>query len=205
MAGGGALASAIRRPVSPTGTAAWFMVTDDPRGDVRRLREVLGLDSFEAYRLSAASIAPSDQDLTVLRAPGTGSSELIDPSSAPSVNDDLRGLAHRLRRRNTPATTLLSVEPVREPLRNEIVFEVGGQIVEVVPARDSWNRIEIEGRQGRTSFRLDDDGLRVTASSCRHELCRRFGARRGGRIICAPNQLVAHMPAVATSLHGITG
>jgi hypothetical protein len=207
---GGASSSALFSGVVRDGppsmeNASWFLVTNEPRRDLSRLRDALGLRSLEPFRISAASIAPSGQDLTVLHAADPRATRVLDPSIARAGMDAVRDLTYRMRRRRSPGTMLLSVEPRLPAPRNEIAFEVDGRLIEAVPADGSWNRIEIEGRQGLTVFRLDGGCLSVTESSCRHELCRRFGARSGGRIICAPNRLVAHLPANPAGLSGITG
>lgn len=203
--GGFSLAAAVHGLQHPSENASWYLITSDPRGDLKLLRDALGIDSLEAYRLSTVSIEPSGQDLTVLHTGDTGVSRIVDPSISMDATRALRDLTHELRRRRTPGTTLLSIESARPARRKEITFEIDGRIVDVVPSVGTWNRIEIEGHQGRTVFRLDADGLRVTSSSCRHELCRRSNAQRHGSIICAPNRLVAYMPASSTGLSAITG
>jgi hypothetical protein len=56
-----------------------------------------------------------------------------------------------------------------------------------------------------TVFAVDDGQVRVRSSSCRHELCRNCGKVSSGRIVCAPNRLVATVAGVRSPYDAITG
>ena len=87
-----------------------------------------------------------------------------------------------------------------------VVFEHDGQVCDQIPLHDNFARIEMPGLLGPTVFTLQDGRLSVVTSSCRHQLCKKMGARAGGRIICAPNRLVATLPRPASmGLDAVTG
>lgn len=138
--------------------------------------------------ISIRQIADSTPDVTLVR-----NGVLVDPNS-PNAPDALSYVARNLKAYQQPATHLVSLEPAQPVSRRDpdrIVFEVDGRVVESIDRDAEYSRIEIRGADGLTIFGLKERQLRVASSSCRHKLCMRCGAMRSGRIICAPNRLVA--------------
>jgi hypothetical protein len=185
---------ASRSSASP----AYFLLTDDPDGDLWRLIRSDGRSAAPAS-VTRTPVGPSAQDLTLLV-----DGAAVDPIRQ-RVPPAVARLAHAMRGRQSPAHTLLAIEPHAADLGGDILFEVDGVAVERIPVDQKYSRIEIAGVQGRNVFRLEGGRLSVVDTSCRHELCRRMGAQSSGRIICAPNRLVATLPGRAPLIDAITG
>ncbi len=179
--------------------ASSFIITDRPSEDVPRLLRLLGLDAASA-RVTKTPMQPAAQDLSLLR-----DGRLIDPTM-PEVPDALARFAAELRARAQPGALFVSIEPRRDTPRDVVVFEYDGQVYDQIPLHRSFDRIEMPGLMGPTVFALREGRLSVVTSSCRHQLCKKIGARAGGRIICAPNRLVATLPRPASiGLDAVTG
>ena len=187
-------------PWDPTPRAASsFMITARPADDLPRLLRLLGLDPAAAH-ITRTPMQPAAQDLSLLR-----DGKLVDPTT-PGVPEALAGFAAELRARTQPGSALVSVEPRREMPRDVVVFEYDGQVYDEVSLHRAFDRIEMPGLLGPTVFALHEGQLSVLTSSCRHQLCKKMGARTGGRIICAPNRLVATLPRPASlGLDAMTG
>ena len=176
-----------------------FIITDRPAQDLPRLLRLLGLDPAASH-IARAPMQPAAQDLSLLHDGG-----LVDPTT-PGVSDPLAGFAAELRARPQPGSVLVSVEPRQETPREVVVFEHDGQVYDRIPLHHNFARIERPGVLGPTVFALQEGRLSVVTSSCRHQLCKKIGARSGGRIICAPNRLVATLPHPASlGLDAVTG
>ena len=171
--------------------ASAFLITGRPAQDLPRLLRLLGLDPAAAH-IARTPMQPAPQDLSLLH-----HGSLVDPLT-PGVPAPLAGFAAELRARAQPGTMLLSVEPRQETPRDVVVFEHDGQVYDQIPLHHTFARIEMPGVLGPTVFTLQEGRLSVVASSCRHQLCKKMGARAGGRIICAPNRLVATLPRPAS-------
>ncbi|MBT8399648.1 MAG: NusG domain II-containing protein [Rhodothermia bacterium] len=183
-------------------TVAYYAVTPNPS---RTAGLILAATNTPASSITigARQIAPSATDITIVR-----NGVVVDPTSseAPAA---LGQLAHELRGYRMPATHLVSLEPAHESRRRDpdrVVFEVDGRIVESIDRNGEYNRITIAGAAGDTVFSLRKGDLRVVSSSCRHKLCMRCGTVRSGRIICAPNRLLASVgDGYPAGLDTITG
>ncbi len=191
------VAAAYRRHGEAEVANALLIVTDDPHAVIPLAIAAAGMNAAQAVH-SLRPIEPSRQDLTIVRG-----GRVIDPASEPQ--GPLAELARRLRDNRTPGTFLVSLEARRPPAKQGVVFESGGKVVETIRAGRSYRSITIPGATGDTVFSLQDGVLRVVSSSCRHQLCRRSGGVRSGRIVCAPNRLVASLRGPAPGLHAITG
>jgi hypothetical protein len=177
---------------------AYFLLTDDPEGDLWRLTRAAPTSSVPVA-VSRTPVAASPQDLTLL-VHGVP----VDPLRQ-RVPAGVSALAAEMRRRQQPAHTLLAIEPQAVPVGSEVLFEVDGVLVERVRLDRTYHHIEIAGVQGTNVFKLEKGSLSVVRTSCRHELCRKAGARSSGRIICAPNRLVATMPQSHGLVDVVTG
>jgi len=124
--------------------------------------------------------------LTVLTSAG-----LLDPAKA-DVPTALADLARELRERRAPANFLLSLQ---QPLdrSGELIIESDGRIVDSVNLARDYRSIVVQGPCGPTEFSIGRGLVSVERSSCRHKNCEKMGGLRSGRIICAPNRLVAHV------------
>lgn len=176
-----------------------FIITDDPQQAIATLAGALR-PVLPGMRIDQRTIAPSPQDVTIIR-----SGRVIDPTTDSNVDKRITDLAARLRTRRTPGTRLVSIEPRLEAQPRHIRFECDGRVVDAISADRSYSRITIPGAQGETVFSFQEGRLAVVRSSCRHELCKRTGATRSGRIICAPNRLVATVGRGSHGLDAITG
>jgi hypothetical protein len=110
-----------------------------------------------------------------------------------------------VRARTTPGTVLLTVEAPRPHGGDTIVLASDGRTCEHVDPRRTYGRIVIPGALGPMVFQLRDGRLSVVEASCRHALCRKMGARASGRILCAPNRVVATLPGSQARLDAWTG
>ena len=178
-AGGAAAAFGLRG--SPESNAGYFLLTDDPDGDLMRLRRLVRLSDVS---VSSSLVSAVGQDLTIF-----SNGRLLDPVTHGGLAD----LALMMRGRSGPATCLLQVEAASAEPR-VLTIQCEGNVHEVISLDRSYRRIEVPGPAGRTVLRLDEGVLSVTEASCRHENCLKLGARSHGRIICAPNKLVATLP-----------
>ena len=187
-------------PWDPTPrTASSFMITDRPADDLPRLLRLLGLDPATAH-ITKMPMQPAAQDVSILH-----DGRLVDPAT-PGVPGALAGFAAELRARPQPGAVLVSVEPRRATPGDVVTFEYDGQVYDQVSLHRAFDRIEMPGLLGPTVFALREGQLSVLTSSCRHQLCKKMGARASGRIICAPNRLVATLPRSASMrLDAVTG
>ena len=176
---------------------SYFLVTDNPRQDVHHLQKIsdLGVNVIES-----SPIQPSGQDLTIIE-----NGKLIDPLHAEYLSNEMKNFTLDLRSRKTAGSYLVYVDSFLKQIRNLIIFEVDGRIIERVNPKKNYKQIVILGNQGKTVFSLQSAGLSAIEVSCRNKLCQRMGTIHSGRIICAPNKLVASINLENTFLDGITG
>lgn len=176
--------------------ASYSIVTDDPEAVLARMRAV-GCSQGNGYSVSRAAVAPSRQDLVVVK-----SGKLLQP-------DELRGweadLMSELRRRRGAATHLLTIEPRSSQPEQTADFRVNGRLIERVSLDKSYRRVVVPGYEGPTVFAIEDGQVGVRTSSCRHQLCRNCGPVRSGRIVCAPNRLVATVSGGGAAYDAISG
>jgi hypothetical protein len=204
MAGFGALIGAASAPfLDLSGHAAhdarsFFLLTSHPDEDLLLLRRAAPFRRGQ-IRVASSAVASLRQDLTVLTGGG-----IIDPSQGKEVR--LVRFVHELRRRADPATFLLQVDVGPEASGpNVLTIEQNGVVRDLIDVSRSYRSIEVPGADGATTLRLQDGSLSVVKASCRHENCRKMGARRHGSLICAPNRLVATMPGRITLFDVTTG
>ena len=180
----------------PKGSDQLLIVTDTPEQVIQHLRPNLPSDVLVDVRRVTHSL----QEVTIVR-----SGVIIDPRVAPRVDSGIRDLHGLLRRRQTPATHLVSISRPSRRTSEVAVFEQNGRTVERVDRTRSYRHIEIHGTLGSTVFSLQQGQLSVVRSSCRHELCRKSGPIRSGRIVCVPNRLVASIAEPAAAYDAMTG
>lgn len=199
--GGGAVAASLLFGTQAgAAETEYFLITDHPAEDTRRLLHLVGLHAGSGIRVESTPIRPSAQDLSLV-----SGGRVIDPGQDPQITSTLRRLTTALRKRTARGHTLVHIANRGKQRKNTVRFEVNGRIVEQVNISIDYNSIVIPGAQGETTFRVQDGRLSVVTSSCRHQLCQKMGARRYGRIICAPNKLVASVSGSQNTLDGITG
>lgn len=177
----------------------YYLITGDPDRDTRRLLQLIGRRSGPGLQVESTSIQPSPQDLSLI-----SGGQVVDPRN-PSVPGKLQGFAAELRNRSNHAHTMVSISRASRQRNNIAMFEVNGRTVEQVDLSRDYKNIVIAGTQGNTTFQVVNGQLSVVNSSCRHHLCQKMGARKSGRIICAPNKLVASVSGIRQDLDGVTG
>lgn len=185
-----------------TGRAAarsYFLLSEYPEQDASRLTQILpGLDRF-SVQISKSPVQAAAQDLTVIN-----KGQVIDPRGL-GLSREIQDFSRELRERKNPGHTLVTVSLEQSSPKHAVVFEYNGKIMERLDARKNYDRIEMPGTQGKTTFKLRDGRLSVVESSCRHNLCAKMGPVQTGKIICAPNRLIASVDAGQSKFDGITG
>jgi len=152
-----------------------------------------GADRYErgGDRVFSVQLGALDQPLPadVLLQQG---SLVLDP--ARGFDRGLLGLRERLRGREARIAVSCRLEPRPGALALDRVLvgetERGGQAR--LALHGARRRLDLAGPTGRLTVAVDDGGVRVVESSCRHATCRRQGAiaRPGELIACAPNRVV---------------
>lgn len=199
--GGGAMAvSLLFGTEAGAAETQYFLITNHPAEDTRRLLRLVGVHSRTGIRVQSTPIRPSAQDLSLI-----SGGRVMDPGRDPKITQALRRLTAELRNRPVRAHTLVHIAKEVKQEKNTARFEVDGHVVEQVDLATDYSNIVIPGVQGETTFRVRNGRLSVVTSSCRHHLCQKMGARWQGRIICAPNKLVASVSGGRSTLDGITG
>jgi len=132
--------------------------------------------------------------------------QLVNPRRVIGLEPGLTDFADALWARKSTGEHLIKIETPRFVQNDLVLFEVNGEIVEQVSLQNNYRQIAIAGKNSGTSFELKEGYLSVTQASCRHEVCKKIGPTYSGRIICAPNKLVATVnPAHRRLFDGITG
>jgi hypothetical protein len=198
LAAAGLLAG--RHLMRPDRTVACYLVTDSPEADVAVLLRLLHLGRAGDVHVSALPVAPVAQDFTLII-----DGRPIDPATDPAVSSDIASFARQVRRRPGDAHRIIAIERASPSSAGVVCFEVDGVTREVVPVDKCYRRIDITGVAGNTAFRLDDGRLSVVEASCRHALCRKMRGQTSGRIICAPNRLVATLPRPQVLIDAVSG
>ena len=175
---------------------SYSVITGDHEFVLRKLRR-WGCDEERGFNVSTTSIVPAPQDLAVVR-----SGRLVDPL-------DLRGgekeLLEYLRTRRMPGDRLVTAERRTPQPAGVVDFRVDGRLIDRVRLDKAYRNIEIKGVHGATIFAIDDNQVRVRSSSCRRQLCRTCGDVRSGRIVCAPNRLVATVSGAKMEHDAVSG
>jgi hypothetical protein len=199
LAGAGTLAVGASYWLREEPLPSYFLITEQPDADLARLRRLAGLPHPAALNVSTAPIPPAGQDLSILYR-----GRLLDPAQAEDAARPVADFARTLRARPRRGHVLLAVEPAPRRPDDVVTFEHNA-VVDRISLRKPYAYIDMPGAQGATVFRLRDGKLWVVASSCRHELCMKRGPQTAGRIICAPNRLVATLPHAPGAVDAITG
>ncbi len=160
-----------------------FLITSNPDRDRDRLLSII--DPGWNASVNVKLIQPVVQDVGLLL-----DGQLVDPIQNHAING-LRDMAYELRRRTEPGRYFVTIASNNQPPTNEITIAVDGQVVHRFGLHESHSGIVVPGKYGQTTFNLRDGALAVTGSSCRHGLCSKLGWVSEGKIICAPNRLVA--------------
>ncbi len=179
---------------------SYFLITDNPTGDFTRLLRITGLAGDRSASIEHTSIQPSFLDLGII-----DNGRLVDPRRVIGLEPELNDFTDALRARRSTGKHLIKIETPRFDQNDLVLFEVNGEIVEQVSLQNNYRQIAIAGKNGSTSFELKDGCLSVTQASCRHEVCKKIGPIYSGRIICAPNKLVATINPAHRLFDGITG
>ena len=201
MAAGGAAVALPSGLLRAAVADDWMLlaITDTPAATLRRIVSSLGIRRADV-RTSMRAIPPAPQDLTMVRA-GT----VINPATDPSVDNQLRDCAVQLRGATAPGRFIVGVQSARSRDDDRVTFRCDGRIIESLDTRSTYRKIRIPGTQGDTVFALEEGRLTVLTSSCRHELCRKSGPVSTGRIVCAPNRVVASVGKQSAGVDAITG
>lgn len=179
------------------GPESLFLITSDPDRDRERLLRITGPGKGAAVDVQL--IQPAGQDLGLIL-----NGRLVDPVQN-RVCNGLRDMAYELRRRSEQGCYFVTVSAGNQAPSNEIVIEVDGRVVRRLGMNGTDTEIIVPGACGQTVFNLRDGALAVTGFSCRHGLCRKLGWVRIGRIVCAPNRLVASIGRNGAGLDALTG
>ncbi|UCH63964.1 MAG: NusG domain II-containing protein [Fidelibacterota bacterium] len=179
---------------------SYFLITDSPAVDFTRLLRITGLAEDKGASIEYTRIQPSSLDLGII-----DNGRLINPRRLIGLEPELADFANALWARKSTGEHLIKIETPRFVRNDQVLFEVDGSIVEQVGLRNNYRQIAIVGKDGDTSFELKDGFLSVTRASCRHEVCKKTGPTYSGRIICAPNKLVATINHAHRPFDGITG
>ena len=77
---------------------------------------------------------------------------------------------------------------------DSVRVEVAGELVRRVPI-DTTATLEVTGRLGPSTIRVEGRRARVVAAPCRHQVCIRRGwiDAAGEAVVCVPNQLVLRL------------
>ncbi len=198
LAGAGSLVAGLS--LWRSAPAAYFLITAHPEADRARLLRLAGYAHAGASSVTATPIAPSAQDLALLVG-----GVLVDPGRSGAVPPELATFVQAMRARKTPGHVLLAIEPEAPAAGAAVVFECDGVVVEQIALDKNYRRIELPGALGQTVFQLRDGRLSVTEASCRHQLCRKMSGHTAGKIICAPNRLVATITGSPVGVDAVTG
>lgn len=175
---------------------SYSIVTDNP-GEARATLRRFECDQQHGYAVTTTTIGPAPQDFAVVR---TG--KLVDPEALTGWERDL---LEDLRGRKSFGHSVVTAERrSRQPI-GTVDFRVKGRLLERISLDESYGQIEIAGVHGATIFTVDNGQVYVRSSSCRHQLCRKCGKVTSGRIVCAPNRLVATVSGSRSPYDAITG
>ncbi|MCF7803370.1 MAG: NusG domain II-containing protein [Candidatus Marinimicrobia bacterium] len=176
-----------------------MLVTMNPERDAKKL-----LGRFDALGANPVvethPVTPAAQDLSVIR-----NGQLLDPSRGNGLPSEIREFAREMRSRSVDGGYCVTISTGEKSTKNTATFTVDGKVVEQVDLTKDFENIVIPGAQGDTEFRLHDGKLRATKSSCKHDICLKMGPVESGRIVCAPNKLVAKVSAQSRQVDGVTG
>lgn len=175
-----------------------MVITADPQNDLIKLRRLGRQYDLLNLMVTRHTVQPSPQDITIVV-----DGKVQDPGEK-GINPALYEFSLELKSRTHPGTTLITLEEA--PLqRQEVIFQNNGKIVESIPLSRNYQCVDIPGRLGNTQFRISNGGISVVHSSCKNRLCEKIGEIYRGKIVCAPNQIVASMPEQLSRYDAVTG
>jgi hypothetical protein len=174
------------------------LITADPRKDLVKLKRVAKHYDLFNLTVTTSPVQPTPQDITLLI-----DGRLQDPAES-KIGSPLYEFALDLRSRTQPAAALITLEEAALPGK-EVTFEYNGKIVESIPLNKKYDCIDIPGDLGNTCFRIKNGGMSVVHSSCAHRLCEKMGEIHRGKIVCAPNRIIASMPERISKYDAVTG
>jgi len=151
-------------------------------------------------QITSTPIQPAGQDLSIM-----WNGRITDPLKEETIQLSIRSFAATLRRRKHDGQYLVTVSNLELSGRNTAIFEYNGKVIEQVSLKKDYNSIEIPGEIGSTEFEIRDGNVTVIKSSCRNHLCENQGGVSSGRIVCAPNKLVANVSNGIRQVDSITG
>jgi hypothetical protein len=175
-----------------------MLLTADPQKDLIRLKKVLQQYNLLPCRVTQRAVQASAQDITILI-----DGQVQDPTAG-NMSGPLYEFAVELKSRQHAATTLITWEEASFPGK-EVIFEQNGTIVESVPISKNYHCIDIPGELGHTRFRIENGAISVVDSSCRYGLCEKMGKIQRGKIVCAPNKIIASMPEPISRYDALSG
>jgi len=175
-----------------------MLITADPQQDLVKLKRVARQCDFLNLKVTTRPVQPSPQDITVFIA-----GHLHNPAES-EVGRPLHEFALDLRSRNHPATVLITLEEASLPGK-DVIFECNGKIVESIPVSKNYDCIDIPGELGNTRFRMKNGRIAVVHPSCTHRLCEKMGEIHRGKIVCAPNRIIASVPEPSLRYDALTG
>ena len=178
---------------------SFFLVTDNPPRDIQHFLKCIPHYSIDKPGIKISSINPSDQDIGIIK-----NGRLLDPVRFNQLPKNMYDLAFTFRSRKTQGHFLVSIEEYQMKVKNLITFECNGQVIDKISRKKDYEKIEIRGERGKTIFKYQNGNLSVVETSCRNELCKKIGGIQSGRIICAPNKLVATVSHYNTLVDGIS-
>lgn len=178
---------------------AYYLISDQPEADTANLLDFLSSRDRISAEIITSPVKPAAQDLTVIQ-----NGSVIDPRSG-KLNARFIQFSKDLRARRAQGHTLITIGIRQTSPKNSVRFEQDGRVIDQIDLRKNYNRIEMPGMMGKTAFQLQNGQLSVLESSCRHDLCAKMGSVKSGKIICAPNRLVATVNSDKSVFDGITG
>ena len=175
-----------------------MLITAEPQEDLVKLKRLFQQYDPLNLRVMKHPIQPSPQDITMVE-----DGQVQDPG-ARGVDSALYEFGLELRSRKHRGTTLITLEEAALQ-GQEVIFENNGKIVESIPLSKNYHCIDIPGELGNTQFRIKNGGISVVHSSCKHRLCEKMGEIHRGKIVCAPNRIIASVPEPMSRYDAITG
>jgi len=186
FAGAGVLAAGLPIWKTDARETALVFITDIPEKDTERLLAIASEYLNKKPTIETQLIAPTAQDLSLVR-----DTELMDPTCSSKVPAEIRTFTSELRQRKNVGGYCVTMSSGKDESGDKVTFEVDGRIIEEVDRSGHYENITIAGAQGDTRFALRNGKLSAVHSSCKHDICVKMGEKKSGRIICAPNKLVA--------------
>jgi hypothetical protein len=196
--GAGAAAVSVPLMKANAATESLFLVSSQPENDMDALSAILGEKQMASADVQTAPIVPAQQDLSFIQ-----NGQFLDPVRN-RVNNRISALADEMRRRKANGHVLVTLDFGSRRNSNFVEIEIDGEIIERIPAQRNYSDITIDGEHGATVFQLHNRILSVTQAGCRHKVCKKMGNITAGKIVCAPNKLVATINGSESGVDSIT-